>query len=569
MRVLPVQDVARLLNVLINIEAAFGAREVSASFDAHLPRNYYVYVLIDVRLPRCPAAQAAFGGYGRGPMMANGSTFLLKNAHIIDPQQNIDGVMNVVISDGKIAAIGEDVSAADAVVLDLSGSYVTPGWIDIHTHAYGALGFSDPDSIGVYQGVTSVVDAGGTGILTLDEFQAMVRDQTITSVYAGAHVHPLGIIGFEESGRGLNNIAVEKWVEWAAANPGVLRYLKVSAYSLPSAGPLYIGKGLAETLGLPLYQHIGEMQEPPPYPTLVEDVFRIAQAGDIVTHVYHNNPGKVIGDDGKVLPFVRDAERRGVLFDIGFGSMNFAWPVAEKCFEQDLLPHFISSDLQQFNIVYPCHSLSNVMSIFLKLGMPIRNIIACVTSSPANALKLTDRAGSLKVGMPADVTVFHIEDGEFELFDCYKMARKAKQRFVPTLAFKGGQKIEVDLARGEQEGNWFMQVSEDEIPSVAERLSRPQREFLASLHAALSAVEWVGYNGSKLNARFAYELQDVFNRVLREHPLSLRDGLRAVYDCFLEHRFTVQVGLFLTRLDRSFVLDRIKAVANQKVLEMA
>ncbi len=92
----------------------------------------------------------------------------------------------------------------------MAGSYVTPGWVDIHVHAYGALGFSDPDSIGVYQGVTSVVDAGGTGILTLDEFVAMIRDQTTTSVYAGAHVHPLGIIGFEESGRGLNNVAVEK-----------------------------------------------------------------------------------------------------------------------------------------------------------------------------------------------------------------------------------------------------------------------------------------------------------------------------------------------------------------------
>ncbi|WP_213774414.1 amidohydrolase family protein [Bradyrhizobium sp. dw_78] len=501
--------------------------------------------------------------------MANGSTFLLKNAHVIDPQQNIDGVMNVVISGGKIEAVGKDVSAAGAKVLDLSGSYLTPGWIDIHVHAYGALGFSDPDSIGVAQGVTSVVDAGGTGILTLDEFMAMVRDHTTTSVYAGAHVHPLGIIGFEESGRGLNNVAVEKWVEWAEANPGVLRYLKVSAYSLPNAGPLYVGKGLSKILGIPLYQHIGEMQEPPPYPTLVEDAFKISDAGDIITHVYHNNPGKVIGDDGKVLPFVREAQRRGVLFDIGFGSMNFSWPVAEKCFQQDLLPYFISSDLQQFNIVYPCHSLANVMSIFLKLGMSIQNVIECVTSHPARALKLMDRAGSLAVGMPADVTVFQVEDGEFELFDCYKMARKAKQRIVPTLAFKNGKQIEVDLTRGEQESNWFMQVSEDEIPAVAERLSTSQREFLKSLHAALSSVEWVGYNGSKLNAKFAYELQDIFNRVLRAHSISLRDGLRAVYDCFLEQTFTVQIGLFLTRLDRSFVLARMKAVANQKTLAMA
>jgi dihydroorotase len=502
-------------------------------------------------------------------MATSGSTYLLKGAHVIDPHQNIDGVMNVVVSDGKIAAVGKDASASGATVVDLAGSYLTPGWIDIHVHAYGALGFSNPDSIGVEQGVTSVVDAGGTGILTLDEFVAMVRDHTTTSVYAGAHVHPLGIIGFEESGRGLNNIALEKWADWAAANPGVLRYLKVSAYSLPNAGPLYVGKGLSEMLGIPLYQHIGEMEEPPPYPTLAEDAFKIAQSGDIITHIYHNNPGKILGDDGKVLPYVRDAQRRGVLFDIGFGSMNFAWPVAEKCFEQDLLPYFISSDLQQFNIVYPCHSLSNVMSIFLKLGMSIQNIVECVTSHPARALKLTDRAGSLTVGLPADITVFHVQDEEFDLFDCYKLARKAKQRIVPTLAFKGGKQIKVNLGRGEEESNWFMQVSEDEIPSVAKDLSSAQRDFLKSFHAALSSIEWVGYNGKKLNVQFAYQLQEIFNRVLREHPLSLRDGLLAVYDCFLEQRFTVQIGLFLTRLDRSFALSRIKAVANQKALEPA
>jgi dihydroorotase len=503
-------------------------------------------------------------------MTTSNSVFLLKNAHVIDPHQNLDGIMNVVVSGGKIAALGKDAAAAaDATVIDLAGSYLTPGWIDIHVHAYGALGFSDPDSIGVDQGVTSVVDAGGAGILTLDEFVAMVRDRTTTDVYAGAHVHPLGIIGFEASGRGLNNIAVEKWLDWNDANPGILRYLKVSAYSLPTAGPLYVGKGLSEMLGIPLYQHIGEMEEPPPYPSFAEDAFKIAQSGDIITHIYHNNPGKILDSDGKVLPYVRDAQRRGVLFDIGFGSMNFAWPVAEKCFQQDLLPYFISSDLQQFNIVYPCHSLSNVMSMFLKLGMSIQNVVECVTSHPARALKLTDRAGSLAVGMPADITVFHVKDEEFDLFDCYKMSRKAKQRIVPTLAFKGGKQIKVDLARGEQESNWFMQVMEDDIPSVARELSRAQRDFLKDLHAALSSIEWVGYNGKLLNAKFAYQLQDIFNRVQQEHALSLRDGLRAVYDCFLEQPFTVQIGLFLTRLDQSFVLGRIKAVADQKALEFA
>ena len=55
----------------------------------------------------------------------------------------------------------------------------------------------------------------------------------------------------------------------------------------------------------------------------------------------------------------------------GFGGYNFSWDVAEKAFAQDLVPHTISSDLQQFNVVRPVKSLANVMSAMLRLGMPL------------------------------------------------------------------------------------------------------------------------------------------------------------------------------------------------------
>src|SRR5947207_2628862 len=170
---------------------------------------------------------------------------------------------------------------------------------------------------------------------------------------------------------------------------------------MPNSGTLYLAKGIAEELGLPLYQHIGEFTPEPSTPSMTEHVFRIAEAGEIITHIYHNNPGRLIDDQGKVLPVVRDAERRGVLFDISFGGLNFSWKVAEKCFEQGLVPHLISSDLQQYNVVSPCLSLANVMSIFLRLGMSLKDVIERVTSKPAEALGLAHRAGSLRVGQNA------------------------------------------------------------------------------------------------------------------------------------------------------------------------
>jgi dihydroorotase len=494
------------------------------------------------------------------------ASILLKNAHVIDPDQGIDGVRDVLVSDGKIEAVGPALAKPRGVEeLDLKGSYLTPGWIDIHVHTYGALGFSDVDSIGVYQGVTSMVDAGDAGVRSLDEFAALIYDRNETSVYAGPHIQPLGILGFEEGGRKLNNIDVERWLDWKAQYPDMMRYLKVSAYSLPTAGPLYLAKGMAEILDLPLYQHLGEMQAEPLTPSMLEYAFEVAGPGDIITHIYHNNPGKVLGADGKVLPFVRAAHERGVLFDIGFGSMNFAWKIAESCIQQDLVTDIISSDLQQFNIVYPAHSLSNVMSLFFVMGLSLQQIIERVTVNPAKALKLTDRAGSLRVGQVADITVFELQTGEFELFDCYKRSRKSDRKIVPAMAFKAGKRFDCDLLRGEQENNWFMQVADEHVPANAANLSAAQKRFLANLTIGFSEIEWVGYTENLLNINDAYQIQDVFHRVLKASGLPLRDGLKAVFDCFLEQPFTVQVGLFLVRLERPFVLERLKAVSAREV----
>ena len=60
-----------------------------------------------------------------------------------------------------------------------------------------------------------------------------------------------------------------------------------------------------------------------------------------------------------------------MLFDLGFGGYNFSWDVAEKAFAQGVIPHTISSDLQQFNVVRPAKSLANVMSLMMRLGLTL------------------------------------------------------------------------------------------------------------------------------------------------------------------------------------------------------
>jgi dihydroorotase len=197
--------------------------------------------------------------------MKSSAAVLLKGAHVIDPAQGIDGVKDIAIENGKIRPVEN--LPPDVETIDLKGAYLTPGWIDIHVHVYGTLGVADPDSIGVYQGVTSYVEAGGPGIGTLDEFLALLgSDEIKTTLYAGPYIRPLGILGLnfiESDVRTLTNIPIADWIDFKKAHPGLLRYIKVGAFSGYGYGPTKIGKGLAEVLDLPLYAHIGEHQLQP------------------------------------------------------------------------------------------------------------------------------------------------------------------------------------------------------------------------------------------------------------------------------------------------------------------
>ena len=499
--------------------------------------------------------------------MTNRDTaFVLKGGHVVDPSQGLDRVADIVVEESKVAAIGFDSAPAPegAEIVDVSGHYVSPGWFDIHIHAYGTLGFANPDSIGIKQGVTSYVDAGGPGIGVMEEFVALLDGQTVTDLYAGPYIRPMGIIGaqfIEGDIRSLMNFPVAQWVDFMAEHPGLVRYLKVAALGTYGTGPLKMAKGQAEIIGVPLYGHIGEYQHQPADPCVYE-IFNISQPGDIITHVYHANDGPVLDDDGRVFPVVRDALRRGVIFDVGFGAFNFGWDVAEKCFAQDLRPHIISSDLQQFNVLGPVKSLANILGIFLHLGMSVAEVIETITIVPAKVLGL-DTVGSLAPGMPADITVFDIEDGEFEAMDTYAETRTVNRRFAPVLAFKDGVRHEIDMDLCQDERNWMMQIAEDHVPEAAAGLSGHQREFLGMLRTALEPYDWT-FSLEEMDLDKATTLQSVFTQTAGRAGLPLRDALMALYGTFLDNPFTIQSGILLMQVNRELAMDRLDAVASDR-----
>jgi dihydroorotase len=60
--------------------------------------------------------------------------YLIKNGHVVDPANNIDAAMDVLVSDGKIEKVEKNITATDAQIIDATGRIVAPALVDMHTH---------------------------------------------------------------------------------------------------------------------------------------------------------------------------------------------------------------------------------------------------------------------------------------------------------------------------------------------------------------------------------------------------------------------------------------------------
>jgi dihydroorotase len=202
------------------------------------------------------------------------------------------------------------------------------------------------------------------------------------------------------------------------------------------------------------------------------------------------------------------------------------------------------------------------MACHMKLGMSLNDAIEKVTIAPAKALRMTDVAGTLKPGLPADITVFRVEKGAYTLTDTTNHTRPFDTRIVPTITFKNGERIACDMERCQNERNWLIQIAEDHEPEGMKKLTGAQIAFLGTLAGKLAPIQWDEFSVQTLDYDKALILQAAFHQARKEQNIPLRDALTAVFDLYLDNPFTMQIGLFLLRLDRGFALERMRKVAS-------
>ncbi len=133
-------------------------------------------------------------------------TIVIKGGHVIDAKNNIDGIMDVAINEGKIAQVAKNIDAKQGrQVVDAKGMYVTPGLIDIHGHVFAGtepdhylsngLVAVAPDGFTFRVGVTTIVDAGGAGWKSFPTFKKNIIDNSQTRVLSFLNIVGEGMRG--------------------------------------------------------------------------------------------------------------------------------------------------------------------------------------------------------------------------------------------------------------------------------------------------------------------------------------------------------------------------------------
>ena len=377
---------------------------------------------------------------------------LLKGAHLIDPKNKIDSKMDVGIVNGKIARVAKDIPIASAAkIIDVTGFYITPGIIDMHVHVFQgtdkystSVGNSSrsqqADAFSFRTGVTTVVDAGSSGWRNFPLFKEQTIDKSQTRILAFLNVIGNGMIGrFQEQDvNDMNPVMNAHMIN--RLYPTILVGIKSAHYwgEFTSVDKAVESGKLAN---VPIMVDFGEHNPA----NSIESLFlKHLRPGDIFTHTFSEiSTGResvVDEKTRKVKLFVFEAQKRGVVFDVGHGGGAFSWAQAVPAFQQGFYPNVISSDLHDQSMNSGMKDMANVMSKFLAVGMSLQDVILRSTWNPAQVIQRPD-LGHLSVGAEADLAVFEVREGKFGYTDVRKIAVTGTKKLEAELTIRAGKVV--------------------------------------------------------------------------------------------------------------------------------
>jgi len=406
---------------------------------------------------------------------------LLRNGWVIDPASGWDGRADVLVDGARIAALGPDLPAGDARVVDCSGRLVLPGLIDTHAHVYqhvtGRFGLN-ADLCGVHSGVTTLVDQGGASCMTLPGFRHFIAAPARTRTLAFLSAYLVGGLEghyYPELYRP-ECVDVDATVRVAEANHDLVKGIKAHAelggFARWGVSVMQSAARIGQRTGLPVYIHFGQLWplpegggRPVDADGILGQVVDLLKPGDVLAHPFSRHPGGFVGADGRVHPLVREALARGLRVDVGHGS-HFSFRMAQVVLEAGIVPHTLGADMHGYNTPVPSppgspdshpdpehlfagktrFSLVSAMTSMLALGLTLEQVVPMVTTNAAHMIGMQDSLGALRVGGVADVTVLADERGRWTLSDNEGTRIEAQRLLQPLFCLRAGERFEASAA---------------------------------------------------------------------------------------------------------------------------
>ena len=376
---------------------------------------------------------------------------LIKGGRVIDPANNIDAVMDVLAEDGKIAQVGENLSADGAEVVDAAGKIVTPGLIDMHVHLREP-GQEAKEDFG--SGSRAAAAGGYTTVATMPNTRPVIDDAALVKAMqkraeesAVVHIEIIGAVTKGQKGEEMAELGdmTEAGAVAFSDDGHFTKSAKVllNCYDyLRTFDKIIINHEEEPSLveeGVMNESHRSAMLGMKGRPTVAEDIavardIMLAEYADARVHVAHISSGRAVD-------LVRQAKKRGVkvtaeatpqhmtmtdeLVVLSDSSTKINPPLRSQSDVDAVLEGLKDGTIDMVVTDHSPHAqeekdreymyapsgfpgLETALGILLtdlvhQGKLDLVTLIERMTAAPARVFKL--KAGSLAVGMPADIAV--------------------------------------------------------------------------------------------------------------------------------------------------------------------